>query len=147
MKSNPIVALYFCLFSVSAFSQSPQQCVNIVSDKDRLACYDALFAQSKTARSAEQQPTQSTHQQTNSTIPAAKTTEFGLERRDSTPEFIESKAVGQFSSWQKKMKIRLENGQVWQITQSSKVYFKTENPQVRIEKGALGSFFLHFYAS
>jgi hypothetical protein len=55
---------------------------------------------------------------------------------------LESSIVGSFEGWQAQSRIRLANGQVWQITDGSEGVYSRRDPKVRISRGTLGSFFL-----
>ena len=70
---------------------------------------------------------------------------FGMEKKvlELGGDEISSTALGQFSFWNKGQRIELENGQVWEITNSPNLYFKASNPRVTIEKGLFSSFHLH----
>lgn len=70
--------------------------------------------------------------------------EFGLENtaRPQEIDVIVSRIVGEFRGWQPKARITLENGQIWQISDGSQGVVRLQDPVVRIERGALGSFFL-----
>jgi hypothetical protein len=48
--------------------------------------------------------------------------EFGFESRvpAGVPEAVESRIAGRFDGWEPGMKIRLENGQVWQVSDGSR---------------------------
>ena len=59
------------------------------------------------------------------------------------PERIESRIVGEFHGWKGHTKFVLENGQVWQQTDSERlVTKKMASPMVYIRRGALGSYLL-----
>lgn len=70
---------------------------------------------------------------------------FGLEHEvfDLGGEERRSKAVGQFGFWERGQRVELENGQVWQVVDDDELYYKVTNPEVTIEKGLLGSHYLH----
>jgi len=70
---------------------------------------------------------------------------FGLEHEvfDLGGEERHSKAIGQFGFWESGQRIELENGQVWQIVDDDELYFKATNPALTIEKGLLGSYYMH----
>lgn len=58
-------------------------------------------------------------------------------------EEMSSTALGEFDFWERGQKIELDNGQVWEIVNSSSLYHKARNPKVTIEKGLFSSFHLH----
>lgn len=96
------------------------RCRGVAEPVARLACYDAL---APTARPAEQ---------------------FGLQRQSAPVllEAIQSHIPGVFEGWQPKTRIRLANGQVWQVTDETSGSYRLVDPKVSIQRGTLGSFFL-----
>lgn len=70
---------------------------------------------------------------------------FGMEKKvlELGGDEMTSTAVGQYDFWEKGQRIELENGQVWEITNSTGMYHKASNPRVTIEKGLFSSFYLH----
>ena len=95
----------------------------------RLACYDTLLPPPAAATSGPV------------TAPV-----FGFEKRalEGAPEAIESRIVGRFEGWGPKSQIRLENGQVWQVTDDSRGVVDLRDPKVRVTRAAFGTFFLEF---
>jgi hypothetical protein len=72
--------------------------------------------------------------------------QFGLEERAimaGALEAIESNIPGRFSGWTPNERIRLANGQVWQVTDGSSRAYDVENPKVTITRGSLGAFYLN----
>jgi len=55
---------------------------------------------------------------------------------------LESSIPGQFEGWQAQTRIRLANGQLWQVTDGSEGAYSRRDPKVRISRGSLGSFFM-----
>jgi hypothetical protein len=111
----------------------------------RLACYDAVVVAPSVASSppALTPPT--------TVLPAAppeatalrQTPEqFGQDPRVGALEAIESRYTGTFEGWSPRDKIRLANGQVWQVMDESNAAVYLQNPKVRVRRGALGAFFL-----
>lgn len=91
----------------------------------RLACYDALVATPAAA------------------APAPKV-EFGFEARtwEQGPQAVESRIVGLFEGWEPNARIRLENGQVWQVIDGSRGAARLRDPKVKVTRGTFGTFFL-----
>jgi len=58
-------------------------------------------------------------------------------------EEMSSTALGNFRYWREGQRIELENGQVWEITNDTNLFFKANNPRVKIEKGFFSSFYMH----
>ena len=55
---------------------------------------------------------------------------------------LESSIAGLFEGWQGQSRIRLANGQVWQVTDGTDGVYTRRDPKVRITRGTLGSFFM-----
>ena len=58
------------------------------------------------------------------------------------PTTMQSTIPGHFEGWGPKARIKLANGQVWQIADDSQAYFNLDNPKVVIRRGMMGGFFL-----
>jgi len=84
------------------------------------------------------------------TAPAAAAASFGLPAPAAAPAqpgavvagALESSIAGAFDGWQPQSRIRLANGQVWQVTDGSEGVYTRRDPKVRISRGSLGSFFM-----
>lgn len=138
---------------IDALRQDLQRCRAIAEANVRLACFDALAAPPVHAKAAASSaPTvASTASATATASPApaasatdAATASFGLEHRTSASaaEELHSRIPGPFTGWEPKTRWKLANGQVWQVADSSRAYYRLESPAVRITRGALGSFFM-----
>jgi len=118
------------------------RCRAIADAAARLACYDALpLAGSEAkgeAKSGQGGPAQRE---------AAPSPEmFGLEERIAPSlviEKIQSQIPGHFEGWLPNEKIRLANGQVWQVADGSSRFYSVDNPKVTITRGTLGAFYLN----
>lgn len=77
------------------------------------------------------------------TAPAA-TASFGLERTSPAQAIQELRSTipGAFTGWEARTRWTLANGQVWQVADGSRAYYRLESPAVRITRGVLGSFFM-----
>jgi len=110
------------------------ECRKLTSSTQRLACYDALPA---TAPPGAATP---------AAAPRRVEDGFGLNRpapaRSAEPEAIESQIQGRFEGWEPNDRITLANGQVWQISDSSRAALDLVGPKVKVVRGWLGSFFL-----
>ena len=152
-----------------------QQCRSVTDPAQRLACYDALpVAASAPTPSVSAASATATTSATNaggavkSTAGATSTTvtetapsplaaapkpapvgQFGLEDRiaKATESSISSEIMGKFEGWEPNSRIKLANGQVWQVSDDSSrsVYLKSQ--KITIRRGALGSFYLEFDGS
>lgn len=108
----------------------------------RLACYDALpVAPSPSPGSAAPGAARPT---TPASPPGNDPARFGLPLTQAPAplESIESRVAGHFDGWYPGTRIRLENGQVWQVTDGTSRFADLERPKVTVKRGALGSFFL-----
>ena len=112
------------------------RCRDIADASKRLACYDALVGAAGGARADQSQSQQSPEQ-------------FGIEGRTSKSELeaIESRIPGHFEGWDPRSRIKLANGQVWQIADDSSRYLYLDNPKVTIRRGLLGAFHLEIEGS
>ncbi len=94
----------------------------------RLSCYDAL---AEKARARQGSPA----------AKAAATEAFG---KQVTPagelKGVDSRITGRFEGWGPRTRLRLANGQVWEVIDGSSAVLWLENPVVRVVRGALGSF-------
>jgi hypothetical protein len=118
----------------------------------RLACYDAIdvstpaaakpatpaTAASATAAIAPRMGTAP------AAAPAAPAAEFGLPPKQTAVgvDRIETAIKGRLDSWQQGSRIRLANGQLWQVTDDSRGVCECDNRKVVVTRGAFGTYFL-----
>lgn len=77
--------------------------------------------------------------------PAPAPDRFGLpERARNEPASIDSSVSADFVGWDPNTRIRLSNGQVWQVIDGSSGTLAPGQRKVTVTRGALGSFFLEF---
>jgi len=143
-----------------------QRCRGISDAANRLACYDALpmnvtppatqappiAAPKSTAAAPSKSAPATTAPATAASPPAASPPEqqaaaktFGYESRAPAvepPATLASTIPGHFEGWGPGERIKLANGQVWQIVDDSRAYFNVDNPKVVVRRGMLGGFFL-----
>ena len=118
-----------------------QRCRQVSEAVARLACYDKL------ADMAVAQPAAPVAAVAPA-VPApvkTPTERFGLEQKaaqEGAADTITSVLPGEFEGWGPKTKFTLANGQVWQVTDGSSVYWPTKSPKVTIRRGILGAFYL-----
>lgn len=152
----------FCLALLAAASLSVSQaraqgdattrCPGVQEAAARLACYDAAFPPRMAAPSQPAPAAQAT-----APVPAAKppasapapvdpVAQFGLQPRQRPGELetIESRVAASFEGWGPNDRIRLENGQVWEVVDGSSGTVTPAQRKVTVRKGAFGSFFLDF---
>lgn len=131
---------WFLLLLISAAALADDaplmRCRAIADATKRLACYDALVLPAGDAGAAQGRSQASPQQ-------------FGLEGRASKSDLqaIESSIPGHFEGWDPGSRIRLANGQVWQIADDSSRYFYLDNPKATIRRGMLGVFYLEIEGS
>jgi hypothetical protein len=120
------------------------RCRAIAADAARLACYDALAGAAPVPAAAP--PPAAAPAPLAAPAAVAAAPEFGFESRvpASAPEAVESRIAGRFDGWEPGMKIRLENGQVWQVSDGSRGVVALRDPKVRVTRAAMGTFFLEF---
>lgn len=125
-----------------------RRCRAMADASARLACYDALPLPATEAKpepraSPRQLPATEAKPEARPS-PRQTPEQFGLEQQPSRAELqtIESHIPGHFEGWKANSRIRLANGQIWQIADGSARMYSLDNPNVSIRRGALGSFFL-----
>jgi len=71
---------------------------------------------------------------------------FGLpeSRRPDAVDAVHSTVGPRFSGWGPNSRIRLANGQVWQVTDGTSVELPEGPRKVSVKRGALGSYYLDF---
>jgi len=55
---------------------------------------------------------------------------------------VDSRLADSFDGWGPNSRVRLTNGQVWQVIDGSSVVLPPGSRKVRVKRGALGSFYL-----
>lgn len=135
-----------------AFAQaggSLQACRALTDPAARLACYDALPLPAAAPAAAAARPAPAP-----AAAPAAAPTaaaaapgtagSFGFEAKavQNAPDSLDSAIEGRFEGWGPKSRIRLANGQVWQVTDGSQGVLDLHSPKVRVRRGVFGAFYL-----
>ncbi|MDH4059981.1 MAG: hypothetical protein OEU94_04115 [Aquincola sp.] len=137
------LALAASLVAVSAVADPTatlRQCREVKDSMARLACYDAISLSSTAAVGGS----------TASTLPAgapapSPEASFGLPARPAPAagaDALNSAIAGVSNGWGPSTRFTLTNGQIWQIADGSTGVWPLRNPEVRITRGALGSFFM-----
>ena len=134
---------------VWADDASMLRCRVITEAVARLACYDAVEVSSTIANasaktSAAGLAISSAAPPATLPIPPQTPAQFGLERQAYKTELdsVESRIVGRFEGWSAGSRIKLENGQVWQISDDTSRFLDANNPKVVVRRGVLGAFYL-----
>lgn len=134
------------------------RCRGLADDRARLACYDALAATARPATPAAAPvappvPPAGTAAGTAAVVaapqppaaPAASpTAETDFGRTGAGPQQVETRIDGLFEGWDRNTRIRLANGQVWQVIDGSAAALALRDPVVRVRRAALGSFLMEF---
>lgn len=160
MKSIICASLLICWnasrFAFASDESAFARCRQIAESPVRLACYDAVplskdddsvsprgINRSGTERSvASRVDTTSVaaiHPAGNPTqrfgLPVAATTAHELEQ-------IESVIPGRFDGWLARGRIRLTNGQLWEVSDGSEAAYDLHDLKVTITRGVSGTFFM-----
>jgi len=146
---RPLALLALAIAAGPALAENTptlQACRALTEAAKRLACYDALPLGTPAAPAAAAATTPAA-----AAAPAAPDpAKFGLEAkslRAMSVDSIDSQIDGRFDGWGPKDRIKLANGQVWQIADDSNAAMSVTNPKVTIRRGALGVFYLEFEKS
>ena len=67
---------------------------------------------------------------------------FGLQRADEAVLEIASSIRGLFEGWRAGDRIRLANGQLWQVSDDSSAVYYLRDPRVTVRRAAMGTFVL-----
>jgi hypothetical protein len=114
-----------------------EQCRAIADPSARLACYDGLPLPANAGGPTAKVESKARLPET----PA----QFGLSR-EVTPSVdlasIESTIPGHFDGWYPRRRVRLANGQVWQVAEETTRLYDLDNPKVTIRRGVLGAYYL-----
>jgi hypothetical protein len=128
MKTLPLLLLFASGAACAVDDAIVLRCRALLEPAARLACYEAMpVAAAKPAQSAEQR--------------------FGIQRLekkvDDEPQAIRSTVRGHLDGWRYGTQIALANGQVWRVVDDVEAALPDLlDPPVRIERGALGAYFL-----
>ena len=111
-----------------------RRCRSLEGATARLACYDALpLGAAAAAPPAVASAAAAT--------PALAAT-FGLQRADEAVLEIVSSIPGLFDGWRPGDRIRLANGQLWQVSDDSSAVYQLRDPKVTVRRAAMGTFVL-----
>jgi len=108
----------------------------------RVACYDAIVVAPGAARpAAVAPPAAAAAARAAPAAPAAEN--FGFEgRTEAAMAFVESTLAEPVDGWRANQRLRLANGQVWQVSDDSQGFVPPGPRKVRVRRGALGAFYL-----
>jgi hypothetical protein len=150
MRTSSLLSIVATLaFTGAAVAQHAglQRCRAITDTGARLACYDALAdtpaATQPTAPAAGAM--QATAVAAAAPVAAQRTPDgFGLPQRATEPQELRSRVGAGFAGWGPNSRIRLENGQVWQVIDGSSVSLPERARAVTVRRGLLGAYHLEF---
>jgi hypothetical protein len=157
--------------SVAAQDEGLRHCRSLTDAAERLACYDGLPLKAAAAAvPAPQAATPAAPPKpaaaiavvpvppvtsaatavaamapapTAATAPAAPaTSNFGLEAPRDEAAQVSSHIAGRFEGWGPRSRIKLANGQVWQVSDDSSAVYDLLDPRVTVRRAALGSFMM-----
>lgn len=138
-KIVPVALALLSALPAAAQDDALQRCRGVADAAARLACYDAIPLRSapRTAPAVAPAPAPARV--------AAPADRFGLpEKPAADGQSIVSAVAAGFDGWGPSSRIRLENGQVWEVTDSSSGTVGAANRRVTVRRGALGSYWLEF---
>lgn len=141
MRNLTLLPLLGALAGGPAFAQdaSLQRCRSVSEPAARLACYDGLAD----AAARPQAPAASAAAQpTSPATAAAADAGFGLaeRRRAETADWVRSSVGASFAGWGPNSRIRLDNGQVWQVVDGSSVSLPQGGRNVVVRRGLFGNY-------
>lgn len=124
-----------------------QRCRIVADAAARLACYDAIVLPGLGSRAGwgapVATPAPAAAPAPGGAAAAAPGADFGLEgRAGDRADSLSSRIVGTVQDFGNGTKFTLENGQVWQIVDSTSGYYNLQSPPVRIDRALLGSFLM-----
>ncbi|MDI4634772.1 hypothetical protein J7U46_17050 [Pelomonas sp. V22] len=159
MKQKTVLSLLISaaplLATAAATDAQLQQCRAIADKTARLACYDALPVVTAPTAAVPPRPASAVEMKLPPPVPhiapappAEAAAKFGLEQREvKQVERIESQITGSFEGWNPGTRIRLANGQVWQVSDDSRASLYLQNPKVVVRRAAMGTFILEIEGS
>jgi hypothetical protein len=134
-KSNSSAFFSLCLTVVAtntlANDAAVLRCRAITESAARLACYDGINVSATSASSSSDQAAK-----------ANSPEQFGLKPKANPNEIntIESSIDGPLDGWQANTRIKLANGQVWQVSDDSSAFCNCDNKKVVVRRGPLGNY-------
>lgn len=135
MKALPFAVLLLASSHALADDAAILKCRSVADVAARVACYDAIpVGVARPAAAVATAPARSAEQ------------DFGMEaakQREAEPKSVQSTVVGKFEGWGPGSQIRLANGQVWRVIDSSEAVLPGRtDARVTIERNLFGTIFL-----
>lgn len=159
MTKFQLLKAHVCIAGVAVLSaaspalaqfEALMSCQRTTEAAARLACYDRevprLTTQAPLATLPVVGPSRPAPAGTTAPAAAAAEARFGLKTAPDAepPARIVSALPDGFEGWQPRQRIRLANGQVWQIADDSTAFVRLKSPTAVVRQGALGAFYLEF---
>jgi hypothetical protein len=118
-----------------------QRCRAVVAASERVACYDALVDRRAAPASAAPgvAPAAATPA---APAQASAEAQFGLPATAQSAQEITSSLPGFFPGWEPRARLRLANGQVWQVIDGSTAVLYLRDPVVKVRRAAFGSYMM-----
>lgn len=126
----------FAMTDALASDEALVRCRGIAENVARLACYDGIVIAPTQTGSA------SSVSAANAAPPRTTAEQFGLQQKAAPNEItaIESAIDGKLDGWQANTRIKLTNGQVWQVADDSSAFCNCDNKKVVVRRGPLGGY-------
>ncbi len=131
-----LFSVLLLMSGASAFAQDTAllHCADIAGRDERLACFDALAAKARAAKTA-------------GATPLAQAEKFGHEtmppkpgKPPEVPDAVQSHLDGIVEGWSSGTVFTLANGQRWQIADGSAATIYLKSPKVTIKRALLGGY-------
>ena len=130
-----IASMIFVLASSARADDAAwRRCRALAEPSPRLACYDALALAPGPVSAAPLAASAARRAE-----PGAG---FGLERAEDKVQELSSRINGRFEGWRPGERIRLANGQLWQVSDDSSAVYYLLDPKVTVRRAAMGTFML-----
>ena len=149
LRSSILLAVVLGSGSAVADDAGLLRCRSITDGPARLACYDKLplAGQGTPAAPARAPAPAAAGRAAAPAGPAIPTPspdgQFGLAPKPSEEvNEIHTSIAGLFEGWRPNERIRLANGQVWQIADDTSSRIQRRDPKVTVRRGAMGAFYL-----
>lgn len=138
MKALPFAILLLASSAAVADDAAILKCRAIAEVGARVTCYDAIVVgQARSAPAGAAAPVVTARQREEN---------FGIEavkQREQQAQRVQSTVVGEFDGWGPNARIKLANGQVWRVIDTSEAVLpRRSNVAVTIERNVFGSLFL-----
>jgi hypothetical protein len=127
-----------------------RRCRAMADDKARLACFDALVPPAASASAPSRGVSMPAPEPEGMPMPSPAApppavtapSSFGLEKPAVQPESISSSLPGLFTGWELRQRLRLANGQVWQVEEGNSGAYYLRDPKVRVRRTAFGGYMM-----